>query len=124
MSSNACDSRAARVNVACGGAPGHVPRKHLYTAITETGDVYDVLKTRTSEKKGAAAEPGGRDAAAGNVKVSAETDDESAKRTAARAGALPTVTIRRRRRGAVYDFPGESPSLLRHLDGPGKAVTL
>jgi hypothetical protein len=42
--------------------------KHRYTAVTVTTDVYDVLKTRTSEKKGATGRA--NDAATGNVTVS------------------------------------------------------
>src|SRR5512132_246817 len=69
MSSNARDSRGASTNVACGAAPGHAPKKHRYTAVTDTGVVYDVLNTRTSEKKGLAAEPTGNDVTAGMVNV-------------------------------------------------------
>jgi hypothetical protein len=74
MSSNARDSRAPSTNVACGATPGHVPRKHRYTAVTDTGAVYDVLNTRTSEKNGLAADPTGNDVTAGNVTVSARSD--------------------------------------------------
>jgi hypothetical protein len=70
MSSNGRDSRGDSVNVTCGAAPGHAPRKHRYTAVTDTADVYDVLKTRTSEKNGLAAAPTGNDVTAGNVRVS------------------------------------------------------
>src|SRR5688572_25943580 len=52
MSSNARDSRGPSTNTACGPAPGHAPRKHRYTAVTDTDPVYDVLNTRTSEKTG------------------------------------------------------------------------
>jgi hypothetical protein len=100
MSSNARDSRAESVNVACGAAPGHVPRKHRYTAVTETGEVYDVLKTRTSEKKGAAAEPGGREATAGSVRVSAGRVAEVARNKRTRACTLPT--------GPLDDDPGDA----------------
>ncbi len=70
MSSNALDSRGERVKGTCGAVPGHAPRKHRYTAVTETGAVYDVLKTRTSEKNGLAAAPTGNDVTAGSVSVS------------------------------------------------------
>jgi hypothetical protein len=71
MSSNARDSRTASVKVVCGAAAGHAPRKHRYTAVTDTGAVYDVLNTRTSEKNGEAAVPTGSDVTAGIVNVSA-----------------------------------------------------
>jgi hypothetical protein len=79
MSSSACDSRAPSAKVACGAVAGQVPRKHRYTAVTETDDVYDVLNTRTSEKNGLAADPAGSDATAGIVNVSAMR--ERGKRT-------------------------------------------
>src|SRR6266540_7572429 len=75
MSSNAFDSLGKSVKVTCGAAPGQAPRKHRYTAVTDTADVYDVLKTRTSEKNGLAAEPTGRDVTAGNVTVTATRTD-------------------------------------------------
>jgi hypothetical protein len=84
MSSNARDSRVPSVNVTCGAAPGQAPRKHRYTAVTDTADVYDVLKTRTSEKNGLAADPTGNDVAAGSVNVSADTKAGSASETAQR----------------------------------------
>jgi hypothetical protein len=74
MSSNARDSRDASTNEAWGATPGHAPRKHRYTAVTDTGPVYDVLNTRTSEKNGLAALPTGNDVTAGSVTVSAKSD--------------------------------------------------
>jgi hypothetical protein len=93
MSSNARDSRAASVKVACGAAPGHVPRKQRYTAVTETGEAYDVLKTRTTERKGAAADPGGSEATAGSVIFSApRVEGKRTRRNhAAETGSLPMV---------------------------------
>jgi tyrosyl-tRNA synthetase len=73
MSSNARDSRGPSTNDACGLTPGHAPRKHRYTALTDTEPVYEVLNTRTSEKNGLAADPTGNDVTAGNVTVSAKS---------------------------------------------------
>jgi hypothetical protein len=70
MSSNARDSRGDSVKLIWGAEAGHVPRKHRYTAVTVTGDVYEVLNTRTSEKNGLAAAPGGNEVTAGSVNVS------------------------------------------------------
>src|SRR6185503_4025585 len=64
---------------------------------------------RTSEKNGAAAEPGGSDATAGRVTVSAERGGRIARRRTARAIDLPTASIRRRRTAAVYAFPLADP---------------
>jgi hypothetical protein len=112
MSSMGRDSRAARVKVAWGAPPGHVPRKHRYTAVTETGEVYDVLKTRTSEKKGAAADPGGSEATAGSVTVSAKRAGEKRTRRdhAADTGSLPMVIVRRPVDLFVYRFYGAGAS--------------
>jgi hypothetical protein len=85
MSSNARDSRGANVKLIWGADAGHVPRKHRYTAVTETGDVYEVLNTRTSEKNGLAAAPGGSEVAAGSVKVS-EKSGGARRRASAAAG--------------------------------------
>jgi hypothetical protein len=57
--------------------------------VTETGDEYDVLKMRKSEKNGATAEPGGSDATAGIVRVSA-TREGTIARKSARAGTVLT----------------------------------
>jgi hypothetical protein len=54
MSSKALDSRGARAKVSWAGAAGQLPRKQRYVAVTSTDDVYEVLKARTSDKKGAA----------------------------------------------------------------------
>src|SRR5262249_3514740 len=52
MSSYAFDCRGARTIASCGGAPGPVPMKQWYVAVTFRLEGYDVLKTRTSEKNG------------------------------------------------------------------------
>jgi hypothetical protein len=85
MSSNARDSRGPRTNDACGLTPGHAPRKHRYTAVTDTEPVYDVLNTRTSEKNGLAADPTGNDVTAGNVTVSAKRAKGRRKNAAGKA---------------------------------------
>jgi hypothetical protein len=85
MSSNARDSRAANVKLTCGAPTGHAPRKHRYTAVTATGNVYDVLNTRTSEKNGDAADPTGNDVTAGIVNVSPKRESGGARRSASAA---------------------------------------
>jgi len=47
--------------------------------------VYDVLNTRTSEKKGDAAVPTGSDVTAGIVNVSAKRESDGARRRASAA---------------------------------------
>ena len=50
MSSNARDSRGASVNVTSGAVPGHAPRKHRYTAVTETGSISYAELARLSDR--------------------------------------------------------------------------
>src|SRR5688572_20888082 len=92
MSSNARDSRGPSTNTACGPAPGHAPRKHRYTAVTDTDPVYDVLNTRTSEKNGLAADPTGNDVTAGNVTVSAKRRAGSRNAAAQRTSVVRFIT--------------------------------
>src|SRR5215813_12834236 len=71
MSSNASAWRGVRVNVSSGVVPGQVPRKQRYVAVTWRLVSYEVLKTRTSVKKG---EKPWIEAAAARVLVSAKAE--------------------------------------------------
>jgi hypothetical protein len=87
MSSNAFDSRGDNVKT-CGGTADAHP-KHRYTAVTVITDVYDVLKTRTSEKNGATGRT--TDAATGNVTVSATSGHAPASNSATGNRAFPPI---------------------------------